>query len=530
MLKIFWDKLITTTSGGAVLIAFFSIISKLLGFLRDRLLASYFGAGEILDSYYAAFKLPDLIFNTLVLGALASAFIPIFTKVWLEDKDKAIRLSNTILNYLLGALIVLAALIFIMAPYLMKFIVPGFGSEQLSMTITFTRIMLLSIVFFGLSNVFGGILNSLKKFFSFSLAPVFYNLGIIFGITVFYPAMGIVGLAWGVVFGSLLHFLIQLPETLRSGWKYRFLWRITAEVKRILKLMLPRTLGLAAGQLNQVIITMVASTLMAGSIAIFNLANNLQSFPISIFGVSLAIAVFPVFSEALARADKDKFRQTFSIHFRRVIFLVIPASVFILLLRAQIVRVILGSGNFDWADTYYTAQVLGWFMVSLFAQSLIPMLARSFYALEDTKTPVVISLVAIAINIIGSIFLGRRFGVEGLALAFSVAAIVNMLLLLMALRIKVGYLDDKKIIWSTFKISCNSIAAGLAVYGMLRVMAELVDTRTFIGIFTQGLVSGLVGVIVYLAISFITSCEEVAVVKRWLGRYLKPIFGKNLKS
>jgi putative peptidoglycan lipid II flippase len=294
--------------------------------------------------------------------------------------------------------------------------------------------------------------------------------------------------------------------------------------------MLPRTLGLAAGQLNQLIITMVASTLMAGSIAIFNLANNLQSFPISIFGVSLAIAVFPVFSEALARQDRDKFRQTFSIHFRRVIFLVIPASVFILLLRAQIVRVILGSGNFDWADTYYTAQVLGWFMVSLFAQSLIPMLARSFYALEDTKTPVAISLVAIVINIIGSIFLGRRFGVEGLALAFSIAAIVNMLLLLMVLRIKVGYLDDKKIIWSTFKISCNSITAGLAVYGMLRVMAGLVDMRTFIGIFTQGLVSGLVGVIVYLAISFITSCEEVAVVKRWLGRYLKPIFGKNLKS
>src|SRR3989339_49292 len=245
MLKIFWDKLLTTTSGGALLIAFFSVISKLLGFLRDRLLASYFGAGDILDSYYAAFKLPDLIFNTLVLGALASAFIPVFTKVWLEDKQKAVRLANTILNYLLGALIILAALIFILAPYLMKFIVPGFGNEQLAMTVTFTRVMLVSIIFFGLSNVLGGILNSLKKFFSFSLAPVFYNLGIIFGITVFYPALGLVGLAWGVVLGSFLHFVIQLPEALRSGWKYRFLWRVTAEVKRILKLMLPRTLGLA---------------------------------------------------------------------------------------------------------------------------------------------------------------------------------------------------------------------------------------------------------------------------------------------
>src|SRR3989338_7822651 len=357
MLYIFWNKLATTTSGGAVLIAFFTIISKLLGLFRDRLLASYFGAGSLLDSYYAAFKLPDLIFNTLVLGALASAFIPVFTRIWLADKDRALKLSNTVLNYLMVALIILSALFVFLAPNIVNLIVPGFSGDQLRQTVDLTRIMLLSIIFFGISNVIGGILNSLKKFLTFSLAPVFYNLGIILGILIFYPAFGFVGLAWGVVLVSGLHFLIQLPEVIRSGWVYRFSWQITDEVKRVFKLMLPRTLGLAAGQVNQLVITMVASTLMAGSIAVFNLANNLQSFPISIFGVSLAIAVFPVFSEALARADQDKFRTAFSIHFRRVIFLIIPVSIFILLLRAQLVRVILGSGNFDWSDTYYIAQI-----------------------------------------------------------------------------------------------------------------------------------------------------------------------------
>ncbi len=529
MLKSFWNKLVTTTAGGAVLIAFFSVISKLLGFYRDRLLAGHFGAGSLLDSYYAAFKLPDLIFNTLVLGALASAFIPVFTRIWLEDKTKALRLSNAILNYLVTTLIVLAAVFILIAPGIVGVIVPGFSGDQLNQTIDLTRIMLISIIFFGLSNVVGGILNSLRKFFSFSLAPVLYNLGIILGIIVFYPNFGINGLAWGVVFGSFLHFLIQLPEVIKSGWKYKFNWKFTAEVKKVLKLMLPRTIGLAAGQINQLVITMVASTLMAGSIAIFNLANNLQSFPISIFGVSLAIAVFPVFSEALARHDQRMFVTAFSIHFRRVIFLIIPVSIFILLLRAQLVRVILGSGNFDWSDTYFTAQTLGWFTISLFAQSLIPMLARSFYALEDTKTPVIISFVAIVINIIGTIFLGSKYGVVGLALAFSIASILNMILLMVVLRLRVGYLDDKKIIWSTFKISINSLLSGGVVYLMLRAMATMVDMQTFVGVFLQGLVAGTIGILFYLGISLLTKCEEVDMVKKWSGKYLKPIFQKNGK-
>lgn len=529
MLKSFWNKLVTTVTGGAILIATFSIISKLLGFLRDRLLASYFGAGDILDSYYAAFRLPDLIFNTLVLGALASSFIPIFTKLWLRDQSTAKHLANSVLNYLVLFLIVLGLIFIIFAPSLVVFLTPGFNQEKLALTTQLTRVMLVSIVFFGISNVIGGILNSLKRFFSFSLAPVFYNLGIIFGIAVFYKIWGLVGLAWGVVLGSILHLLVQLPEVIKAGWRYQWTFKLTMEVKKVFKLMIPRTVGLAGNQINQIIITMIASTLTAGSLAIFNLAYNLQSFPISIFGTSLAIAAFPVFSEALSIGDHEHFKRVFSIHFRRILFLIIPFSVFILLLRAQIVRVILGSGNFDWSDTYYTAQTLGWFILSLFAQSLIPLLARSFYALEDTKTPVIISLIAIIINIIGSYFLSKTMGVEGLALAFSLSSIVNLIILIVLLRLRLGNLDDKKVIWSIFKISINSLIAGAIIYLMLRVLADLLDLRTFVGIFTQGAVAGLAGSLVYLAISLFTNCEEIVIIKKFLQKYLPPLFIKNNK-
>ena len=294
--------------------------------------------------------------------------------------------------------------------------------------------------------------------------------------------------------------------------------------------MLPRTFALAAGQINQLAITIIASGLAIGSLSVFNLANNLQSFPISVFGISLAIAVFPVFSEALANNQADKFVSAFSLHFRRVLFFIIPVSIFILLERAQLVRIILGAEAFNWTATYNTAQTLGWFAISLFAQSLIPMLTRSFYALEDTKTPFWVSLSAISVNIIFSLLLTPTMGVAGLALAFSLASILNMIILIGVLRTRIGYLDDKKIIWSTFKISLNSLSAGLVVYLGLKIMADLVNMRSFWGIFIQGAVAAGLGVICYIGLSLLFNSEEIIVIKNWAARYLKPIFSQNLSK
>jgi len=537
MLKKIWHKLETTVAGGAIIIAAASVIAKIVGLIRDRLLFSTFGAGDITDVYWAAFKIPDLIFNILVLGALSAAFIPVFIEYWQKEKDKpffeneAWKIANSMINIITLVLLGLGVLAFIFAtPLVSKIVAPGFSPEKQAQTVSLTRIMLIAIIFFGISNVIGGILNSFRRFVAYSIAPIMYNLGIILGIVVFYKIWGIQGLAWGVVIGALFHLLIQVPSLFKTGYRYQWIWHWqNLGVKKIGKLILPRTLGLAISQINFLIITVIASTLASGSVSIFNAAFNLQSFPISVFGVSLAIAAFPVMSEAFAEKDTNKFVVQFSVTIRRVLFLIIPTSVLILLLRAQIVRVILGAGQFSWEATYLTAQALGLFSLSLFAQSLIHTLARSFYAHQNTKTPVKISLVALIINIIGSIVLTRYFhlGVMGLALSFTISSLVNMILLVIILRLKFGDLDDRKIIVSTFKIVILSALTGLVVWTMLRLVAMGVNMHTFVGVFLQGIVSGLTGIIFYLVVAVLFKFDEVKIISNWIRRTKSQIVNNN---
>lgn len=521
MLSTIKQKLTTTIGGGAVIIAVFGVFSRVLGLLRDRLFASTFGAGDILDAYFAAFKLPDLIFNTLVLGALSAAFIPIFIELWQKEgeRHKAWQLAASLINILVVVLTIFVLVCFIFAPQLVILIAPGFAQEKMQLTVSLTRIMLISIIFFGVSNVFSGVLNSLKKFIVLSLAPIMYNIGIIIGILFLVKPFGVMGLAWGVVLGALLHFLIQLPAVLKSGfvWSKSFSWRV-AEVQKVLKLMLPRTLALGVNQINQVVITIIASTLTAGSLAIFNFAFNLQSFPVGIFAVSVALAAFPAFSESYSAGNKESYMINFSVAARRVLYLIIPISAFIILLRAQIVRVTLGAGQFDWTDTVLTANALGFFCLSLFAQGLQPILTRAFYARHDTKTPLFVSLISFVLNLFCSLIFARFMGVEGLALAFSLSSIVNVLLLFIILRQVVGYLDDKQIIRSIFKISLATLVAAIMVQVSKPLLAALVNMQTFFGVLIQGLGAGSIGIITYLILTFIWQSSEIEVIKKYFFR------------
>ncbi|MDD5750022.1 MAG: lipid II flippase MurJ, partial [Patescibacteria group bacterium] len=343
-----------------------------------------------------------------------------------------------------------------------------------------------------------------------------------------YPPMGLLGLAWGVVLGAFLHLLVQLPEAHKHGWRFLPVLSFDANLKKIIRLMLPRTLGLAASQINLVVMTMLASTLTVGSIAVFSMANNLQSLPISIFALSLAVAVFPTFTQAFMEDNTKMFADNFSLNFRRILYVLVPISVLMLVLRAQLVRVILGTGAFGWENTYYTAQTLGFFALSIFAQGLIPLLARSFYAFEDTKTPMFISIFSIIINIVLAWFLAPVLGVMGLALAFSIANIINMLLLYFVLSIKIKDIDHNKIINSLLKILATSLLCGLAAYLALQVLSQLVNMRTFAGIFIQGAGAALAGLLIYLLASILFKLEEVAIVKRTLLKFW--IFLKNGKN
>jgi len=509
-----------TITSAAIIVGAASLASRFLGVIRDRILAGQFGAGDALDTYYAAFRVPDLIFNLLVLGALSAGFIPIFTLyLQRQEKDKAWRLTNEILNILIVGLLVLCGLLFIFAPQLMKLITPGFSGDKMAATITLTRIMFLSPVLLGISSVLGGILQSFKRFLVYSFAPIFYNLGIIFGALVFVPWWGIEGLAWGVVLGAFLHFLVQIPSCTWLGYRYQliFNWKDEA-IKKIGRIMVPRTLTLGINQLNLVVITIIASTLAGGSLAIFNLANNLQIFPVGIFGISFAIAAFPTLAALAIKDDKKEFIHSFSNTTRQILFFMIPASVLLLILRAQIVRVILGSGQFTWEDTVLTIDTLAMFTISLFAQALIPLLIRGFYAFHNSLTPFVLGLISSVINVILSLifiksftFWGYNFdfGVAGLALAFSLSSILNFALLWMGLRLRAGSLDEKNVIWSVFKISVATLAMAIVTQFMKFGIEPYFGTRTFIGIFLQGLIAGLVGIAVFIVAGLALKSQEM---------------------
>jgi putative peptidoglycan lipid II flippase len=506
------EKASQSIAGAAFLIAAMGLASRVLGLFRDRILAGKFGAGDALDIYYAAFKIPDLIFNLLIVGALSAAFVPIFTSLISTKKEAdAWALANRVISIGAVALIVLAAVLFIFSPYLVSLITFGYSDEKQQMVANLTRIMLASPIILGISGIFGGILNSFKKFFYYSLAPIFYNVGIILGALFFTDRWGLVGLSMGVVLGALLHLFVQLPEVLRCGFSFKFVLDVNDRyLWRVGKLMLPRTMGLAVTQINFLIVTILASTLESGSLAVFNFANNLQSVPLGVFGISFAVAAFPTLSCLWAEEQEREFIKNFSITFRRIMFFTIPLSVLLITLRAQIVRVILGAGQFDWKDTELTYQALGIFSLSLFAQCVIPLLARTFYAIQNTKVPFLVGLISEAVNLTLALWLMRSFHILGLVAAFSFSSIVNMLLLLLILHNKLGSLDEKNIIRSVWKIIFATAGAAIMTQVMKFIVGGAVNMQTFIGVFIQLAVSFSAGIGTFIFIGWLLKIEEIS--------------------
>lgn len=526
-----WRKLQTTVAGGAILVSSSWFLSKLLGFLRERLIAARFGASPETDAYNAAFGIPDFIYGTLILGSLLSVFIPVFIR-YREERgtDEAFGVANSILNLIVIVFAVSGVVLFAFAPQLMHLVAPGFDSHRIQLAVTMTRIIAVNILLFGISNVLSGILNASKRFLAYSLAPVLYNLGIVSGIVFLVPRMGITGVAVGAVLGAILHALIQVPAVLRLGYRYRTRLRLDHPgVREIGRLIVPRAFGQSVTQIDQLVNVIIGSTLAVGSVTIFKWANNIQDLPITLIGVSLATVAFPVFSQALARNDRASFVEQFSRVVRQILFLVIPITVLFLALRAQAVRVILGAGRFDWDATILTANTLGFFALSFVAQSLIPVLARSFYALRDTATPVKMTTFAVVLDIIGSFALSRGFtlfgwhfvglGVRGLALSYSISSTIGMLLMYVTLRLRLGDLDDDRIIRSIGRVLLASALTALLVQGVKSTVVALgVTLETGVGVLTQLLVAGGLGALGYLAFATALGMPEVSALRNWLSR------------
>ncbi len=572
--KHFHSTALSSVTAAAVVMAFFGVLSRLLGFVRDRMLAASFGAGDTLDVYYAAFRLPDTMFEFLVLGALSAAFIPVFSGLWAKDKsEEAWRLAGGLFVLILISLGLLALMLYFLAPLIVPLMVPGFNQEKTQLTVSFTRVMLLSPVFLGASAVMGGILVSLKRFIVYALAPIFYNLGIIGGILFLVPFLGPIGLAWGVVAGAALHLLVTLPTVVGCGFNrllsLREAWH-NSHVRKVLSLMIPRAFGSAAFQINLLAVTFFASLTAAGSLTVFNFANNIQSVPLGLVAMPFALAVFPVLSARFARGQHHSFAELVAKYLRRILFLVVPLSMLLITLRAQVVRVVLGSGRFDWDDTILTFQTLGILSTSIFAQAGIILLTRSFYARENTRTPVIIALISVAVNIALIWLLLPIWGVYAIAAGFSFAAILNFVLLFIFLEkelccsaltrihdsvlrsllavgtaslavfvvarlagVSIESLDAKflillSVLWLTIfvvsamllrvddffvRMPAATVVAALAVQLSKLVIGTLTDLDTFWEVFLQLTVAGSIGAATYLLMSYLLRIDEFFVLR-----------------
>jgi putative peptidoglycan lipid II flippase len=492
----------------AGIIGAFTLLSRLVGFYRDHLFAARFGAGDILDSYYVAFRIPDLVFNLLILGTLSAAFIPVFAEYFVKDEEEANKVANTILNLSFIFISILCLIMYFFVPQITHLIAPGFEGQKLNDTIMVTKIFLLSPVIFTVSNVFSSILNARKKFFLVSLAPIIYNFGIIFGALFLYPRFGLRGLAYGVILGALGHLIIQVWGSFTIGFKYQPLlnWNHPA-VRKFIRLFLPRIIGVDSSQISLLVASIIGSTLATGSIAIFNFANNLQAVAIGMFGIAFAIAAFPSLSEDYARGDESSFNSMLARTMVHVLYFVIPVSVLIFILRNEIVDIVLRAGQFSADAAHNTALTLGIFAVSIFAQSLSPLFSRSFYARGNTWTPVLTGLFTLTLNGILAYELSPHYGIAGLGIAFSVSNIINAFMLYTLLHRRLKNFDSGYVHGSIFKILSSSIVMAVVTFLVLIVVNHF-DTGSFIFTAVRLLLAGFVGVGVYIGFTYTLKMNE----------------------
>ena len=516
----------------AYLLGAFALLSLILALVRDKLLAYTFGAGHALDVYYAAFRIPDLIFATVGSLVSASILLPYFIDRFESSKEKGQAFSDGIFTIFFALMAVTSAIVFFLAPYLVPIALPGFAHDPaLPQLILSMRIMLLSPFFLGLSNLLSSLTQMHHRFLVYAASPVVYNAGIIIGVLFGYPLFGVPGLAFGVVIGAFLHMGIQIPflvhESLVPKFTGMIVWK---DIRRIVLTTLPRTITLSANQLASFALISLASLMATGSISVFNFAFNLQSVPLTLIGASYSSAVFPTLSRMLFKGNIVEFKAKMIASAQHIIFWSMPLTVLFVVLRAQIVRTVLGAGKFDWADTRLTAATLALFTVSTIGQSLIVLFVRSFYAEGKTARPLLINAVSASIIIVSGYLLDKAYfafpvfryfledllkiqGQTGtsviiLALAYSIGVIVNTFLHWWVYeRVYKGF--TKPVLATLLQTFTASVIMGYAAYLSLRIFAAVFPLTKVWGVFLQGFCSAIVGLIVLIISLIIVRNQQI---------------------
>lgn len=501
--------------------------SRVLGLVRDRMLNARF-APDQLGVYFAAFRLPNLIFELLVMGALTSAFIPIFTKYVAQKNEKeGFGMAAALINLSVVVLAVLAVPIVLWAEPISRFLTPGFNDTQVAQMAMFTRIMVISQVLpLLIGNFFTGILQSYNMFLIPALAPVMYNVGIIIGIVFLSGPFGLSGPVYGVGIGALLFMCIQLPLVIAVGYRHRLDFSIKHQgVREVLRLIGPRTLGLAVSQIDSTVDLMLSSLLGASMVTVFNFAQQLQQLPVGLFGVTVAQAALPTLSTASAKDDLTSFKSAIISGIHQILFFVLPASAMFIVLRIPVVRLVFGASRFTWEATVLTGMTLSMFSLSIFAQSIVNVLARGFYALYDTKTPVIVGIISIIINSTASIIFIKVLGwpVWSLGLSTSIASIINAISLFFLLNKRVNGFAIGELFGPAIKMFIAAVVAGVVVFFPLKIFDQLVfdTTRTF-GLLMLTGVAGGAGLITYVLLAWVFDVNEVKSFISLVSRVRKP--------
>ncbi len=512
-----------TVAKAAGLMMVAMLLARVLGYLREIALTYQFGQTFVTDAYIAAFTIPDFLYNLLVGGVLSAAFIPVFSSyIARQEEDDAWEVASTVINLVTIVMAVGIILGMVFTKELVPLVAYKFHGETLDLTVKLTRIMFPAFLLLSFNGLIMGILNSYQHFKAPAFGAVVYNLAIVVIGMLLAPKIGVAGFAVGVVVGHLGNFLVQLPVLIKKGLRYRPVINLKHPgVRRLFILMVPAILGLAANQINLIINQNLASGLSTGSITALRMANRLMWLPLGVFAGSIGVAIFPTLTAQVARQEMSEFKKTLSMGIRSIFVIIIPAAIGLMVLSTPIVRLLFEQGKFGADATVRTAYALIFYSIGLFAQSSIMVIIRAFYALHNTLTPVLVATLTIAVNYVLNIILMKSMAEGGLALAYSLSGVFNMLLLLYLLRRKIGPIGSRKLVTSFLSITLASGIMGAVAYGSAHYIGIILNTSAKFNQMVQVGAAIVLGLAAYVGVTFLLKLEEADLVLGIIKRKMK---------
>lgn len=512
-----FEKESSSILSAAAIIMGATLASAVLGLLRTRLLISFFYIDKaVVDVFWAAFRLPDMIFQIIIVGALSSAFIPVFSR-YLGNREESNKIASSMINVVMMVMIILSVLVYVFATPLSHLIAGGFDNTQIELMANLTRIMATAQLFFGFSSFLTGVIQSHKRFLIPALSPVLYNLGIIIGILAFGKTLGIYGPAIGVVIGACLHLLAQLPLARKLGFHYSLIWdRKNSAVKEMSKLMLPRVLTLSLVQIEATAIVTFSSWLSPGTVTIISIAQQLANLPVRLIGIPIGQASLPFFTKITSKNDLLSLATMVNKTILEMLYLALPSSVIILVLRIPLVRLAYGADSFPWAETVLTGKLVAILAVSIAARSLTHVLVRVFYSLHNTTTPFLTNLLSTIINIgLSYYFLFvLKSGVIGMAFAITVASLIETVVLT-GLLYSLANFATSHLLVPISKMLLITLFTSIALWIPLRVLDTLIfDTTRTLPLILLTVTVGIIGMAVYISLSYLFNIKELGVFAR----------------